>query len=149
MNILQHKKFLLIAVPAVAVLLFAVAAVVLFSNKRPAPPEITPGPSPAPTAPASPSLLPGQVGNLEQVQRQDPQDKNPVLNKLPKKTDFWTLDVKGRDQNGYILIAHVFYVRGQDPQAAIDRQRPYIEQFVKSTGQPDGTYTIQYATTLF
>lgn len=145
---LNWKSVLIGAVLAVMV----ISALVITTLNRTSRPttEITPTPEETLTAsPAvSPSLSPEDQefskATPEEINRQDPQDRNPILVYLPHHTSYWTLDLKGGREGAYVLVAKVIVGPGENAEEKFRQQRPYVEAFVGSTGQTPGTYTIEY-----
>lgn len=142
------KKILIIG--GVSAAIVAIVAVVILSRSTPEPaPEILP--SASPTASPTPEL-PYSDGHVhsdgEDLQSFDAKQRevasNPLLEQVPQYRDYWSLTFDGVQGNQYALVATVFYRSNENPQAKIDQQRPFILDFIRGTGQPDGTYTITY-----
>jgi hypothetical protein len=145
---MNRRPLILFAIVVTAILLTTLIVLTVFSL-QPKPKPVTPRPTGVGTPSPTPSVPPESQEEHAREASLAADTKQPFVKVLPKRTPYWSLTYGGKTGGLYLFVAHVFYARGQDPQQVIDKQRPYIEQFVKSIGQPDGTYTIQYATTAF
>lgn len=145
------KKVLLIGA-AVAAVLIAVVVILLLSqsSKKPAP-EVLPSSSPSVSPTASPA------GNAVEIDGEDIKSfgskqqevsDNPLLQKIPTANVHWALTFDGIQEKKYLVKATVFYGPKEKPQSKIDQQRPFIERFITDTGQPAGTYTVEYLSRL-
>jgi hypothetical protein len=75
--------------------------------------------------------------------------KFPIADQLPHYTPYWGLQIDGEIKDGKIpLRATIYYKPGADVPAVTESQKPYIEAFIKSVNQPDGTYQITYGAKL-
>ncbi|MEX2209778.1 MAG: hypothetical protein WD603_00335 [Patescibacteria group bacterium] len=140
---MSRKRLLLIAAAALLVLV-ALITVVFFGSE----PDDEPGTTPAsPTPDLSPSLPLDEdphAGAFEEHQEEG--DRNPVLSALPYGNDHWELTFNGSAGNKYKLLATVYYADGEDPSKKVSEQRPYVIEYLRKIGQPDGTYVIDYET---
>lgn len=130
--------------------LAAITALVLTMTSRddasrPAP-EATASP-PAPSASPDPSLPPAAERvyeeNIESLE-----DANPVVARVPKQTPYWRVELlgSGRRDGKLVLDATVYVKPGGDKQRAIQKQRPFIEGWLKEIGQAPGTYVLDMRT---
>lgn len=130
----------------------AVAAIVVWllfrSGPEPAP-EILPSASPSATPSGTPLPEDGEVvTDGEDRESYDAKQRevanNPLLDQIPKYTNYWSLTFDGVQGDKYALTAVIFYKSPENPQAKVEQQKPYILNFIRGTGQPDGTYTVTY-----
>jgi hypothetical protein len=137
----RKKVILLIVVPVV---LFTMLVAVLFAggSEPTRSPETIPSLVPSET----PSPVPGEFdgGQEAAVEHNKELDANPLLQNLPHDTKFWSLSWDGNEGGKYVVNAVVYYVVGTSPEVTVAKQRPYIEEFIRKTGQADGTYVIRY-----
>lgn len=79
---------------------------------------------------------------------EDAETKNPVVALVPKQTLYWRLELLGSGkQDGKLVIDTTVYLKpGQDKQAMIRKQRPFIVRWLTSIGQKPGTYILQVRT---
>lgn len=105
-------------------------------------PSLSPSPSPTESAPPGPNEG-GEVAGEKQIVAFYNQ---PILKALPTNNAYWTLKYVGSENGTYRLSATVFVRSGQDAQTVLTQQKPYILDFIKHTGQPDGTYAVNYKT---
>lgn len=140
---MNKQRLILIGAGAAAVV---VAAALFVWLTRPEPTALVPEPTISATPSASPaaSEAPDVHHGVEEAHQQEGA-ANPILRALPHQTAYWRLDFDGSQGDRYQLLATVEYVPGKDdPAVKIAEQRPFIEAYVRSTGQPDGTYVIEY-----
>lgn len=142
-------KPVLAAVLVVGLLVFT--AVMLLTLRQPAatptPPEVIRTASPAPTPSVSPSpSLNDKFPPPASINDQDPQSRNPMMVYLPEDNQYWSLIFEGGPEGDYKLRAIVYRFEAENPDKKIAEQRDQIINFIRSTGQPDGTYTIEYQT---
>jgi hypothetical protein len=71
----------------------------------------------------------------------DELNQNPILRLLPYDADRFSVLWNETDaENRYIFDIVIYYAPGESSQGAINRYRPEAESWIKSTGQPGGTY---------
>lgn len=135
---------------AVLIVIIAALSLLFSGNGRP-----VSGPAQSETASPTPSFSP----TLKDPQT--PPDESvddgleaftsqfPIADQLPHYTPYWGLQIDGEIKDGKIpLRATIYYKPGADVPAVTESQKPYIEAFIKSVDQPDGTYQITYGTKL-
>jgi len=145
----RHKK-LFIVLAVVLLLIFAATALLVSKSgtprQSPMPmntPSNTPSPSPSPLVD---SYSEDPHDDAEQAQQEEGRT-NPVLTHLPYGNRFFELDFNGNRENKYRLRATIHYAKGvDDPAKKIEQQKPFVIQYLRSIGQPDGTYEIDYQT---
>lgn len=128
----------------VGMLILAIAVTLLL--QRPARPVQPTGPA-SPTATATPGSTSVETDGEDRQAlgaKESEVATNPILPQLPHDTSYWSLEFGGVENGTYILNAKVYRFPGQNSEKVIAQQRPFVEGFVKATGQPDGTYTIRY-----
>jgi hypothetical protein len=144
---------ILIAVSLGLVVLFM--AVILATSGSPT--KRTATPTSSLIASPSPSSEPEEESPEEEAKEEQIKDfsQQPITKALPKVTSFWTLSYVGSKRMSPTLVVYnlraLIPVRsGQDANQVIATQKPHVEEFVRSTGQAPGTYSIQYqAQTVF
>lgn len=144
----MSRKRLLAGVGIATVLALLALSVVLFAAKRPgtpaAVPSILPSPSLSPVGGRFHDEVSGEASSAKQSEVQ----RNPVLSRLPRDTRFWSLQFEGIEGGKYVLQAYVYVSSsGEAAEREAAEQRRYIEQFIRSTGQPDGTYVLRLQAT--
>lgn len=70
----------------------------------------------------------------------------PVLAKLPYANQYWRLDVldQGIATGPISLIANIFVQPDANADTEIAKQRPFVEAWLNTNGQPAGTYTVDF-----
>lgn len=142
----MDKRILIIGGVVLAGILAVVVTLLLNggqkSNLTPSPIEaLSPSPTISPTA-RDPKLPPDPAvdESLPDFTKQFP-----IAERLPRYTPFWGLRIDGEISNGKIpLRATVYYAPGADSRSVTESQKPYIEAFIKSTNQAEGSYKIEY-----
>ena len=139
----MNRRVLILAAIA-AVLGVAVLASFLFREAGPTEPlaPVINTPSPSPTGIVEVETDGEDVETFRA--KQNEVAANPILRAVPHDTPFWSLEFDGVEDDQYILVAYVTYTPGESPGSKIEQQRPFIEGYARSTGQPDGTYLIRY-----
>jgi hypothetical protein len=139
----MRKKLIIAGIITVLLILGGVTAVLVAgSGKTPATaPRVatTAAPTPSPLPSVSPEKIKAEEGP-------DFSSRYPALARLPHLTRYWELRVNGEVTDTLQLQAVVFYTAGQNPEQRANEQRPYIERYLKSIGQPAGTYTLEIQT---
>lgn len=140
------RKRIIITILVCGALAIAVAVGITVASRdsgdRPDPVQSVP-PSVVPSTSPSPLEATVYEENIE-----DAEEKNPVVAQVPKQTPYWRAELLGSGrQDGKIVIDVTVYVKpGQDKQRAIERQRPYVERWLKGIGQRAGTYVLKIGT---
>lgn len=143
---MSKKRLLVIFIAIIVVLLVGAALLILQNGERPAPAVSSPSTTPSPTVSGSPSPteLPNVHSNSEGEHAAETA-ANPILRALPYQNSYWSIDLGGSRKGKYVVEAVIFYHPGvDDPNQKIEQQKPYIQQFLDSTGQPSGTYEVEY-----
>jgi len=71
----------------------------------------------------------------------------PIVQKLPYDTPYWGLLIDGEIRDGKIPLEATVYVRpNQNGGAEVAKQQEFIEQWIRSTGQGEATYSLKTVT---
>ena len=133
----MRKETIILIASCVVLTALAVVLSLLFGPSKKPSPAVSPDP-----ISSSPTI--GPVNHEETDTGANEATANPIVRILPHNTAFWSLDFDGSVGNQYRLLAIVYVPVGSDPAVVIAQQKPYIEKFVRDSGQPDGTYQIIY-----
>lgn len=135
---------LIIAVTVGGIILLAGIVATVFGGKSGQPvtaPEIIPSASASPIVEAGHSH--DQFGKEAQVGKQQELGAQPLIKRLPYDTRYWSLVYDGVEQGKYKITGNVYYTPGvEDPAPIIAKQRPFIERYVRGSGQPADSYTL-------
>jgi hypothetical protein len=133
----MNKRIVIILGVVITVTLLTVLALIAFGGKsQPSAPQLIASPS------AEPLHEDQNPENLTQIN--DEVSKNPLLTGLPHDTPYWSVEWAGQENGRYVVKATIHHVDQAGRDAAIAKQRPYIEAYLRSTGQPDGSYVVRY-----
>ncbi len=141
---MSRKRLLLIAAIALVFLAALIVAVLSGSGEPNAEPTPSPDPATPTPSPSFPLEEDPHAGAFEEHQEEGA--RNPVLSALPYGNDYWELTFNGSTGNKYKLLATVYYTEGEDPSKKVSEQRPYVIEYLRKIGQPDGTYVIGFET---
>lgn len=100
-----------------------------------------------PTAFATPTPeVPGTL--LDPSKERDNPDlggRYPIVSQLPHETSFWRLQIASEMKDGILPLEVIVTVLPEDNiEEKINSQKPFVEEFIRSTGQAEGTYTVEY-----
>ena len=145
------KKYFIIAGIAAFIMIGTVVAVVLTApdahqrSSQDEQPSAAPSLSPSGRPSANPQ--PGIGDNHDQGVPEFEQKYLAALEKLPHATRYWRLQVDGEVSDGKLpLVAMVYYEGGSSSEGLIDKQKPYVEQFLNSIGMLPENYTLRFQT---
>jgi hypothetical protein len=139
------KKLSLLAMGVIALVGVTIFLITRSPAKpRPSAPEVTATPTVEPSGTPEPSPTSSQPLS-EDPEYQAVLKANPILAQLPHNTRYWALrQFDGQSEGAYRLIATIYYEPGQNADQKIAQQRPYVEAFIRGTGQPEGSYVVEY-----
>lgn len=140
----MSRKKLIIGGLVSLVILLAGSVVLLLNGSNEMPRPVVNDPLPSAT-PESEEVAHREVSGEARAAKKTEIKRNPLLQRLPHDTPFWTLEYQGVADGRYQVAAVVYYSPGQNPEAKIAQQRPFIERFITGTGQPAGTYQVRYS----
>lgn len=145
---MNRRNLIIAAIVGLVVVMATVITLASFSSSKKAPaPVITPSISPSAAASAPPAEQQSADDSDEAVEKQVVAFNNqPIIKALPKSNAYWSLEYAGSENGKYRVNATVFVRPGQNAETVLATQKPYINDFLKQTGQPADTLIVIYKT---
>ena len=143
MKLLANKRVVIV----LAVLVIGGSIAVAFLTPPRHPNTTTTHPTVTPSATPTVQPSPGSTPDGEEYETKLSEDASqPFVTALPKETPYWSLTYGGKNGDKYVFRATVYYGEKENPDEKVKQQEPFIVDFLRKVGQPDGTYVIQYKT---
>lgn len=143
------KRNLLIAAAVPVLIFFALIAYLLNNGGGAAPaPTSTPVPSETPAPTPSVEVFDEDHGADGEAQSKAFGREYPVMRHLPYELPYWSVELASQDlSDGTIdLLATVYVLPNADEAGTVQKQRPYIDAWLKKVGQEPGTYELDIQT---
>lgn len=138
---MSKRRLIVIAAVGSVFLLTVIIVVILFAGRKPAP---SPPPAVFETSPSASPDEPAEGDARAEAANLAEGEANPILRAVPYRTGYYRLTFDGVENDKYIVRAIIYINDGEDGQAEIEKQKPFIIDYLRRSGQQDGTYTVVY-----
>ncbi len=144
---MNRKNLTVAAIVGVVIVGVATVTWIVFSHsKKTVVPVITPSASPSVTPSPSPTGRDNSDGEAAGEKQIVAFNNQPIIKALPKSNAHWSLEYVSSENGKFRVRATVFVRPGQNAEAVLVTQKPYISDFLEQTGQPEDTLIVTYTT---